>query len=81
MTDAMNCDYPQIGNEAAYIARLAQLDALVDCVMEYENRVHPIEPPSLWARLSFRWEQAWRWKIAPALVCVLLGALTVWLTL
>jgi len=72
----MNCDYPQIGNEAAYEARLEQLDALVDCIMEYENRVYPIGPPSLWARISFRWEQAWTWKIAPALVGVAIGVLT-----
>jgi len=76
----MNCDYPQIGNEAAYEARLEQLDALVDCIMEYENRVHPIGPPSRWARISFRWEQAWHWVIAPALAGATLGALVVWWT-
>jgi len=75
----MSGDYPQIGNEAAYEARLEQLDALVDCIMEYEERAHPIGPPSGWARLSFRCEQVWRWMIAPALVGATLGAVAVWM--
>jgi len=69
------CDYPQIRTEAEYEARFEQLDALADCVMEFENRVHPIEPPSRWARICFRWDQAWRWKIQPALAGVMIGVL------
>ena len=64
----MICDYPQISNEAAYEARLEQLNALVNCVMEYEKRVHPIGRPTRWARIRFRWGQAWRWMMLPALI-------------
>jgi len=68
--------YPQIRNEYVYDARLDQLDALIACIQEYEARVHPIGEPTRWARIRFRWDQAWRWKIAPALIGGLLGVLT-----
>ena len=58
---------PQIRSEDEYDARLDQLDALLACIEEYEGRVHPIGEPTRWARIRFRWDQAWRWKIAPAL--------------
>ena len=64
----MTGTYPQIRTEAQYEAWLEQLDALLNCIMEYENRVHPIGPPTRWARIRFRWDQAWRWKILPALI-------------
>ena len=67
--------YPSICNEDEYDARLDQIDALITCIEEYEARVHPIGEPTLWGRVCFRWDQAWKWQIAPAIF----GGLLVWL--
>jgi len=71
----MTGNYLPIRDEDEYDARLDQVDALITCIEEYEVRVHPIGEPTRWASICFRWDQAWRWKIGPALF----GALLVWL--
>lgn len=71
----MQDHYPPICNEDEYDARLDQIDALITCIEEYEARVHPIGEPTRWASICFRWDQAWKWKIAPMLI----GGLLVWM--
>jgi len=68
-------DNLRIYTEEEYNARLEQLDALVDCVLEYEARMCPIEGPTFWWRVRSRWDQAWRQKVFPALIGLLLGIL------
>ena len=56
-----------IRDESEYEKRLADLDMLSALVSAYENDVYPIKPPTWWARIRFRWDQSWRWKMQPAL--------------
>jgi len=69
--------YPPIRDADEYDERLDQIDALVACIQEYEARVYPIGEPTRWGRICFKWQQRWRWGIAPALIGSLLGILVV----
>ena len=37
------------------------LDAVVLAIEAYEDEHYPMDPPSLWARLAFWWDQRGRW--------------------